>query len=219
MIRRTADLERIGLSASREGEPTMPYPSSLDQAVHAPAAVDFGLLGPALSKLLDDANNALEFDRDAARCCLAQASALLRDRIVPGGRAEPRRTPYAARSGLAPWQVRRVRAHIEAHLDSPIRIADLAALSRLSASYFSVAFRRSFGVSLYQLLARLRVERARTMMLSTGQPLSQIALACGFCDQAHLSRQFRRVTGSTPLGWRREHGNDLDSELGSNLAA
>jgi AraC family transcriptional regulator len=184
-------------------------PATLGRIVHAPVPFDLGLLGSTLSKLLDDANDALESDRDTARSCLAQASALLRDRVVPGESAAPHQTPPAVRSGLAPWQVRRVQSHIEAHLDGPIRVADLAALSRLSVSYFSVAFRRSFGVSLYKLLARLRVERARTLMLSTGRPLSEIALACGFCDQAHLSRQFRRVTGSTPQGWRRQHGSDL----------
>lgn len=186
----------------------MSYQSSLGPVVRAPVPFDLGLLGPTLSKLLDDANNALESDTDAARSCLAQASALLRDRVMPGESGKPRGTPSAARSGLAPWQVRRVRAHIEAHLGGPIRITELAALSRLSVSYFSVAFRRSFGMSLSKLVARLRVERTRTLMLSTGESLSQIALACGFCDQAHLSRQFRLVTGSTPLEWRREHGSD-----------
>jgi len=137
--------------------------------------------------------------------CLAQASALLRDSFALSDSGELHQT---SRSGLAPWQVRRVRAYVEAHLDEPIRVAGLAILSRLSVSYFSVAFRCSFGVSLHKFLARLRVERP-ALMLSTGQPLSQIALACGFCDQAHLSRQFRRVTGTTPHGWRREHGSGL----------
>jgi AraC family transcriptional regulator len=184
----------------------MSYQPCLDPVVGAPARFDLGLLRPSLSKLLDDATNALEYDTEAACSCLAQASALLRDRVVPG---ESRASHGTARSGLTPWQVRRVRAHIDARLGGPIRVAELAALSRLSVSYFSVAFRRSFGVSLDKFLARLRVERARTLIVSTSQPLSQIALACGFCDQAHLSRQFRRVTGSTPFGWRRAHGNDL----------
>jgi AraC family transcriptional regulator len=194
----------------------MSHQSSLQPAVRAPVPFDLRLLGPTLSKLLDDASDALDRDRDAARSCLAQASALLRDQVVAGESAEPQPRPSAGLSGLAPWQARHVRAHIEAHLDRPIRVAELAALCHLSVSYFSVAFRRSFGVSLCKLLASMRVERARTLMLSTGQPLSQIALACGFCDQAHLSRQFRQVTGSTPQGWRREHGGARGTGLESS---
>jgi AraC family transcriptional regulator len=40
-------------------------------------------------------------------------------------------------------------------------------------------------------------------MVQTDAPLSHIALQCGFVDQAHLCRQFRKVTGETPAAWRR----------------
>jgi AraC family transcriptional regulator len=176
----------------------------IDPVVRATIPFGLHLLGPALSKLLDDASNELERDNDAARRCLARASAMLRQSLAPSERGEQLQT---ALGGLAPWQVRRVQAYVEAHLDEPIRVAKLAALSCLSISYFSVAFRHSFGVSVSKYLARMRVERAGALMLSTHQPLSQIALACGFCDQAHFSRRFRCLTGTTPQGWRREHGS------------
>jgi transcriptional regulator GlxA family with amidase domain len=183
-------------------------------------AAQRGLPTAVLSTLLNDAAVALEHDSGTVRTCLAQAMALLQDSIayvpakqIPGKQAPGYRAPGAGdttgpgsnRSGLAPWQIRSVKAHIDANLDKQLRLADLAAITRLSTSYFSIAFRRSFGVSLGRYLARQRVERAQTMMLSTGTSLSQIALACGFCDQAHLSRQFRQAVGSTPKAWRREH--------------
>jgi len=49
----------------------------------------------------------------------------------------------------------------------------------------------------------MRVELARTLMLTTSESLSQIALSCGLVDQAHLCRCFRRVMGTTPAVWRR----------------
>jgi len=48
---------------------------------------------------------------------------------------------------------------------------------------------------------------AQELMLSTNDPLSQIALACGFADQSHLSKQFRRRLGQTPSVWRRQHAS------------
>jgi AraC family transcriptional regulator len=113
--------------------------------------------------------------------------------------------PMVAKGGLAPWQSKRVLSYIEDHLDERLRIDDLAALSRLSISYFSVAFRQSFGISVHAFIVCSRIDRATTMMVSTAEQLSRIAIACGFCDQAHLSRQFRRMIGNTPTKWRRMH--------------
>jgi AraC-like DNA-binding protein len=48
-----------------------------------------------------------------------------------------------------------------------------------------------------------RVERAKLMMASTEQRLADIALACGFADQSHLNRCFRRIVGVSPGLWRR----------------
>jgi AraC-like DNA-binding protein len=47
------------------------------------------------------------------------------------------------------------------------------------------------------------VEYAKQRMLTTNAPLCEIALDCGLADQSHLSRVFRRVTGTTPSAWRR----------------
>jgi AraC family transcriptional regulator len=160
------------------------------------------LLGPTLIKLLNDASSAVEHDTGTVRSCLAQAASLLK---AEGLSVDRKPSLPAKRGGLAPWQQARVKAHIETHLDARIRASDLAALSRLSASYFSVPFKRSFGATVQAYVARQRVERAKTLMLSTLQPLSEIAVACGFCDQAHLCRQFRRIIGDTPKSWRNEH--------------
>ena len=108
-----------------------------------------------------------------------------------------------ARGGLAPWQILRVKAHIESHLESRIRIGDLAALVRLSTGHFSRCFKHSFGVAPLAYLAARRLARARDLMLTTDDPLCRIALDCGFYDQPHLTRMFRRHSGSSPDRWRR----------------
>ena len=48
-----------------------------------------------------------------------------------------------------------------------------------------------------------RLEHATKLMIETDASLSEIAIACGFGDQAHLSRRFRAQTGVTPAAWRR----------------
>jgi AraC-like DNA-binding protein len=108
---------------------------------------------------------------------------------------------------LAPWQSRKVREFIDKSLDSPIRLRECANQARLSVSYFSHAFKATFGVTVCHYIRHRRIERAQQLMLLSKAPLSHIALACGFADQAHYCRVFRAVVGLSPNAWRRRNFN------------
>lgn len=107
------------------------------------------------------------------------------------------------KGGLAPWQLKRVKAYIDRALRQTITVEDLARLVRLSAGHFCRAFKTSVGETPHAFIVRTRIRRAQTLMLDTNDTLSQIACACGLTDQAHLTRLFRRVAGTTPMAWRR----------------
>jgi len=107
------------------------------------------------------------------------------------------------RGSLAPWQVRRIMTHVNANLDSALRVKDLARLARLSQSHFSRAFSSSFGCPPHRFITRCRLERAKGLMLRTDMSLLRIATECGFADQAHFSRIFLRFVGMSPARWRR----------------
>ncbi len=107
--------------------------------------------------------------------------------------------------GLAPWQIKRLKSHIDARITERLCLDDLSALVKLSTSYFSAAFKRSFGVPPHNYIVARRVEFAKRQILGGDVPLCRVALDCGLADQAHLTRVFRRVTGTTPSAWRREN--------------
>jgi AraC family transcriptional regulator len=113
---------------------------------------------------------------------------------------EARQVP---RGCLAPWQRRRVVAHVEANLHNSVSVARLAALIHLSSGQFSRLFKRTFGVTAHAWLMRRRIQVAQRLMLTTDDPLSQIALTCGMFDQPHFTRVFRQWLGETPSSWRR----------------
>jgi AraC family transcriptional regulator len=113
--------------------------------------------------------------------------------------ALPRRT----RSGLAPWQERRAKEMLIENLGGDISIAELATACRLSPGHFSQSFRRSVGCPPHKWLLKQRVERAKHLMLTTAQPLCEIALDIGFADQSHLTRVFSQHLGASPAAWRR----------------
>ena len=79
----------------------------------------------------------------------------------------------------------------------------MAAEAHLSVYHFARAFRLSTGVSPLRYVMQRRVGRAQQLLAQTNMPLATIASAVGFFDQAHFSRQFRRLVGTTPSRYRR----------------
>jgi transcriptional regulator GlxA family with amidase domain len=116
-----------------------------------------------------------------------------------------RRRPPPQSTLLAPWRAKKLDRFIEENLDRKLNTEILAPLVRLSCSHFARACRNTFGLPPRELVIRRRVERAQALMRETRTPLSQVALACGFADQAHFSRLFRRVVGTPPRQWRRDN--------------
>jgi AraC family transcriptional regulator len=151
--------------------------------------------------LLEAAVGALHDREHPAQGVLLQAAWLLRQQAHPPGAAKV----LDGKGCLLAWQVRKVRDYIDNHIAGRVLVADLCALVQLSEAHFSRSFKRTFGESPHAFVVRRRVEIAAHHMLTTDACLSDIALRCGFTDQAHLCKQFRQVTGQTPAAWRREH--------------
>jgi AraC family transcriptional regulator len=148
--------------------------------------------------LLDAAVCQLDHEQ-AVHGTIAQAASLLRkqvnSQVVEGNPDE--------RARLIAWQVRKVRDYIDSHIIGRILVCDLCALVRLSEAHFSRSFKRTFGETPHAFVLRRRLEFAAQYMLQTDVPLCDIALRCGFADQAHFSKQFRQANGLNPSAWRR----------------
>ena len=156
--------------------------------------------------LLEAAVGQLHDQEHPAQGALLQAASLLRQQVHPPAAGE---VPDA-RGRLLAWQVRKVRDYIESHITGPVLVADLCALVKRSEAHFSRSFKRTFGESPHSFVVRRRVELAAQYMLTTDASLSDIALRCGFTDQAHLCKHFRQAAGQTPAAWRRAHRSHHD---------
>jgi AraC-like DNA-binding protein len=119
------------------------------------------------------------------------------DSILP---PTPAATP--ARPLLA-WQSRRVREYIDAHIGTRILISDLSDAARRSEAHFARGFKQAFGQTPHSYVMRRRIEFACRSMCAGEDSLGDIAAACGFTDQAHFCRLFRRYVGQSPGAWRR----------------
>lgn len=176
--------------------PIVPLRSNPSLRSVAPASARVG-------HLVTRAMTLFESNREVAWRCLRDASTLL------GGKSEaidtnaPPLQSIWRPGGLAVWQANRALEYIEENLGSTMALRQLADCVALSESHFSRAFKQSLGSSPMAYIAARRIERAKLMMASARARLTDIAQACGFSDQSHLNRCFRRVVGMSPGRWRR----------------
>lgn len=104
---------------------------------------------------------------------------------------------------LSPPKLRRVIDFIEAHLHDSIGLDDLAAAAGLSANHFLRVFKLATGETPYHFLRARRLERARALLADNTMPLAELALECGFANQAHFTAAFSREQGISPGRYRR----------------
>jgi AraC-like DNA-binding protein len=178
--------------------PSLPV-TGLHAAMDSSISVQSDSLANSLLELLETAKQDIERDREAAKALLAKASSILQSEINRRSHVNASGT-----GGLAGWQIARVRAFIDKNLDRNIHIKDLSAVVRRSAAHFARSFKHTIGESPHAYVMRMRLEKACHLMMTTSEPLSQIALSVGFSDQSHLTKRFKQALGQSPSNWRRE---------------
>jgi AraC-like DNA-binding protein len=78
-----------------------------------------------------------------------------------------------------------------------LTLTDLAGIACLSPYHFSRSFKEAVGIGPQRYVMQRRLERAKTLIRRTNQPLAEIAHQVGLCDQSHLTSMVRRETGET----------------------
>ncbi len=96
----------------------------------------------------------------------------------------------------------KVRAYIETHCTDDFSIQDLASVVNLNPYYLIRCFRRQVGTSPHQYKLHWQLQRAKQAVLLEDIAIAQIAANCGFYDQSHLNRTFKRALGVSPGRYR-----------------
>ena len=102
-------------------------------------------------------------------------------------------------------QVRSCRDYIELHIEQELKLSLLAKHVGYSEYYLSRKFKKEMGVSIGTYIKYVRVERSKLMLVSTANPISQIADMLHFASSSHFSEAFREVVGKTPQQYRLEN--------------
>jgi AraC-like DNA-binding protein/ligand-binding sensor protein len=98
--------------------------------------------------------------------------------------------------------VRRARAYILANQADPIDLAKVAQAMHVSTFYFCKMFKKATGLTFTEYLSRVRVEKAKNLLLNPHLRISEIAYDVGFQSLTHFNRVFRQVVGQSPSDYR-----------------
>ncbi|MGI4764423.1 MAG: helix-turn-helix transcriptional regulator [Janthinobacterium lividum] len=158
-------------------------------------AVDDPLLANFGSRLLDFVGSPEELD------VLSADQVMMSLAVYVCGRYGGLITRRPSKGSLTRWQVRLAQELINANLSAGVPLKTLAQACGLRTSQFAHAFKRSVGIAPHQWLISRRLDRARSLMRDGNLPLADVALTCGFADQSHLTRTFRRHEGIAPSVW------------------
>lgn len=163
---------------------------------------DSGMLYAALSAVVDDYFHAADVDTALKEIHIAQmlvhlATALMDDK--------------AAGKGYV--YVRRCVNLLSERMSEDVRIEELAKELGISAAYLQRLFRQVHGMTIIDYLNRMRIERAKLLLLNTDDPVVEIAMEAGFNSRQHFTRVFTSLEGIPPQEYRREKRNSEEKQI------
>jgi AraC family transcriptional regulator len=159
---------------------------------------------PLRDPLLADAMAALPaYPRPAVAGAPSPADAVVDEicRRLLDRYAEP--APDAVTPRIGRLTIDQVQALVGESLDQPHQVSDLAARAGITRWHFSRRYHALVGMPPHHSLLRIRVERAKYLLLDPDLTVSEVAYRVGFADHSHLTRAFRRYVGRTPVQYRR----------------
>lgn len=113
-----------------------------------------------------------------------------------------RDSDYDLRISIARHRLRHVLDYVEVHLKEEISIECLSAIASMSTGHFARGFKKVMGESPHRYLTRRRIEQAKKLLAGSRLPIAEVAQACGFSSQSHLTAVFGQHCGMSPHRFR-----------------
>lgn len=116
--------------------------------------------------------------------------------------AEPEEDPAAAGSGAGNFIVREAMDYMQAHCAEHLSLNDVAAHVYVSQWHLSKLINKHVGQSFFDILGRMRMERAKALLGDSSLRIHEVAERVGYSDVAHFSKSFKRFENMTPGEYR-----------------
>ncbi len=106
---------------------------------------------------------------------------------------------------LRDFYIQEAVTYIEQNYQRELTVEEIADVCKLNRNYFSKVFKETMGCPPQEFVIRMRLARATDMMRTGDAPIREIAAACGYPNQLHFSRAFKKRYGSSPREWRNQN--------------
>ena len=115
------------------------------------------------------------------------------------------------RTPVSDTRMRNVIQYIRANVGEDINIPQLADMACMSKDHFIRTFRKTTGETPVAFITRKKMEAAELLLVTTDEPVKNIAVKIGFNDCSYFNKTFKRFAATTPQQYRQQH-NCLPSE-------
>jgi AraC family transcriptional regulator len=106
------------------------------------------------------------------------------------------------RDRLSQHRLQQVLEYIHSHLDQDLSLDTLANLANMSKYHFIYLFTKLQGATPHQYVIQQRIQKAQALLSNRKLAISEISLLCGFANQSHFTRLFRKHMGVPPKAYR-----------------
>lgn len=212
------DLQRGNIGFVPRGmDIEMEYPASsgslmlfLPDALLPGVMAEMGITGiPAMAaaqnerlrRLISLVDNELRAPGFASELMISGVLRAIASMLVRGN--QPVDPGICSRVYMSQAKLHRVIDFIEAGLDQPLSLEDLAKIADLSPFHFSRVFKLTTGETPYHFVCSRRLARPQRLLTDSEMELAELALSCGFASQSHFTAAFSKAFGTSPGRYRR----------------
>jgi len=111
---------------------------------------------------------------------------------------------FIQQANAEPPVIKRARAYIQEHQGDKLTLGEVSKAVNMSSFYFCKTFKKITGINFTDYLSRVRIERAKNLLLNPNLRVSEIAFEVGFQSLTHFNRVFRKLLGQSPTRYREQ---------------
>ncbi len=173
----------------------------LGSAGLGPAQPIYRPLSPALAQPVRDTMLYITEHSEASTLRLIGHLCLFLDALIQSSS-----TRQALRGGrLQDFYIQEAITYMQHNYQRELTVEEIAGVCKLNRSYFSKLFKENTGCSPQEFLIRLRLSKAADWLKGTSRSIGEIAALCGYPNQLHFSRAFKKRYGISPREWRNQN--------------
>lgn len=100
--------------------------------------------------------------------------------------------------------INKIVSYLYTHIEDHLSLEEIALDLNISTGYLSSCFKKNMGISVMNYYKKIKVDRAKTLLLSSNRSILEISTLLGFCDQCHFSKTFKSIVGISPTKYKNQ---------------